>query len=455
MVFTSITFLYFFLPFVFVMYRLLPVKARNLFLLIASLFFYFAGNMNMIGLLIGAVIFHWSYGLFLERHRTKGFLFLGTAIDLVVLIYFKYTNFLLDTIGMNGLLPKILLPVGISFFTFQGISYFVDIYRKEAEACHSLVNFGTYLTFFPQLIAGPIVRYETVAKEIENRKENDEDTVKGIYRFVAGLFKKILLADTFAKGAKILMGLTVPSVLSSWMQAIFFTLQLYFDFSGYSDMAIGMGLFFGFHFPENFRYPLTAYSIKDFWRKWHISLSSWFKDYVYIPLGGSRCGVGKQICNLLIVWLLTGIWHGAGWNYILWGLYFAILLMFEKFILKGKEKQNLCHRLVTFLFVVLGFVIFQQEDLQQGFQMYRNMFGLGGLPLWSIETLYYCRSYAILLGIGLFAMTPFPHRVYEQLQERCGKCFQYVQMLAVFIVLVIVTGFLLDEGFHPFLYFRF
>ena len=336
MVFSSISFLFYFLPVVLLCYFLASRKAKNFVLLVASLFFYFYGEPKYILVFLASIGLNYFFGRKIEdsKQHKKLYLIIDLILNFGMLFYFKYFNFsitiLNDIFGTDFSLWNIVMPIGISFFTFQATSYTIDIYRGKVSSAPSIWTFATYLSLFPQLIAGPIVRYETVADELEHRKETSREIANGIRRFIIGLAKKVLLANVLGTLASTLGGLEEISLASSWVHALALTLQLYFDFSGYSDMAIGMGLMFGFHFLENFNYPLIANSLTDFWRRWHISLSSWLKDYIYIPLGGSRVPFWKYCRNILLTWLATGLWHGANWNFVLWGLFFAVFLIIEK-----------------------------------------------------------------------------------------------------------------------------
>ena len=460
MVFSSITFIFYFLPLVLLCYFILPKQYRNYVLLVFSLFFYFYGEKMLVVLLIFSICFNYYYSKVIEKYHNKYILSFGVLVNLALLIYFKYTNFFVDNLNqvlnLNIKIAQITLPIGISFFTFQGLSYLVDVYRGDVKSARSVFDFGAYLALFPQLIAGPIVRYETVAKEINDREETIDDFSKGIKRFAVGLFKKIILANTLGEAVKVLATISQKTVLSVWLEAIFATLQIYFDFSAYSDMAIGMGLFFGFHFLENFNYPLIAESITDFWRRWHISLSSWFKDYVYIPLGGSRCNKLRNYINILIVWLCTGFWHGANWNFIIWGLYFALILVIEKsYTLKYMRKYKFIGRIVTFIIVVLSFVIFNHTSINEILTYYANMFGMNGIKFVNAESLYYFRSYFILLFISILAMGPFFKNAYVAFANKYPSLISSLELVGVAFVLVMTTAFLLDASFNPFLYFRF
>ena len=461
MLFSSITFIYYFLPIVILIYFITQKKYRNLILLISSLIFYFYGEKSP--LLIIACILNYFFGLLIDKSDKdrKLFLSLGIIINLSFLVYYKYTNFFIENfsklLNINEKYLSIVLPLGISFFTFQNISYLIDVYRKEVFAQKNIIKYGAYITFFPQLIAGPIVRYKDINEELENRKESFENFGEGVKRFIIGLSKKVLLANTIGQFASTIGEVGEKTVLLYIMQSIAYTLQIYFDFAGYSDMAIGMGLFFGFHFKENFNYPLIANSITDFWRRWHISLSSFFKDYVYIPLGGNRKGIVKQIRNILIVWALTGFWHGANWNFIIWGLYFFIFLIIEKLFLKKYLKNGILSHIYTLIIVVVSFVIFNIENLSELGEFLRNMIGLGGLKFANFETIYYIKNYLIILIIGIICSTPIIKNILEKLSKnsKTKSVANVLEISGCICLLVICTSFLISSSFNPFIYFRF
>ena len=446
MIFSSVSFLFYFFPIVLMLYFLSPRKYRNLILFISSLFFYFVGEKQYTLILLFSCVFNYFYA---KRIKDKKSLWFGIVVNLSLLIYFKYTNFIVnDVLGFNNLV-NIVLPIGISFFTFQAISYLVDVYRGTVSASSSFINFGTYLTFFPQLIAGPIVRYETVNKELIDRKENIDDASRGITRFCVGLFKKVVIADTLGSIVKLLSAIKVRSSLSYFLEMISATMQLYYDFSAYSDMAIGMALIFGFHFLENFNYPLIAASVKDFWRRWHISLSSFLKDYIYIPLGGSRCSNSRYIFNLFVVWFLTGFWHGADYNFILWGLYFGLVLIIEKFVFKDFFDR---HRVIGFVYTALivniSFVIFNHSNLLDIKNFIVGLFNLKYLV--DKETLFYLKNYAVFFVVCIVGITPLCKNIYSRLKNK-----DLLNIILVIILLVVSTAYIIDATFMPFLYFRF
>ena len=463
MVFSSISFLYYFLPLCILCYFLIPAKFRNKVLLIFSLFFYFYGESKYIIVLIFSCILNYYAGKFILKYPKKKKILLITnlVINFGLLFYFKYFNFFITNINnlLNTDLPllHIIMPIGISFFTFQATSYVIDIYKGEIKPAKNVFDFATYLTLFPQLIAGPIVRYETVAEEMENRKTTIPLVASGLKRFIIGLGKKVLIANLLGAFATSLDTLSSPTILSFWLKALAYTFQIYYDFSGYSDMAIGLGLVFGFHFLENFNYPLTAKSITDFWRRWHISLSTWFRDYLYIPLGGNRLGKKKQIRNILIVWLTTGLWHGASWNFVLWGLYFAILLLLEKFVWqKFLDKHKIFAHISTFILIIFSFIIFSTESIAGIGLFFQNLFNFS-LPFTNVETNFYLSNYLIVLILAFIGMGPWIKNLYQKIANfKTGKKVLIIaEPIFLMILLFIITGYIIDDSYNPFLYFRF
>lgn len=397
-------------------------------------------------ILLFSCVFNYQYA---KRIKDKKTLWFGAIVNLSLLIYFKYTNFIVDDVlGLNlGL--RIVLPIGISFFTFQAISYLIDVYRGDVEASKSFINFGTYLTFFPQLIAGPIVRYETVNKELIERHENEDDCTKGIVRFCVGLFKKVVIADTLGSIVKLLKAIKLRSSLSYFLEMISATMQLYYDFSAYSDMAIGMALIFGFHFLENFNYPLIATSVKDFWRRWHISLSSFLKDYIYIPLGGSRCSNSRYIFNLFVVWFLTGFWHGADYNFILWGLYFGLVLIIEKFVFKSFfDRHKVLGFIYTFLIVNISFVIFNHSNILDVKNFMAGLFNFKYLV--DKDTLFYLKNYVVFFIVCIIGITPLCKNIYSRLKNK-----DLINIVLMVLLLLVSTAYIIDATFMSFLYFRF
>ena len=457
MLFSSITFLFYFLPILLIVYFVVPKKFKNLVLFIFSLFFYFYGEPKYGFLLLISCIINYIMGSLIEKHRkyAKVFLIITLVYNIGQLLYFKYLDFFIENVNnifnTNIKFMYIVMPIGISFFTFQTISYVIDVYNKKVEASKSFLNFATYVCLFPQLVAGPIVRYETISEELKNRESNYDTFALGVKRFAIGLFKKVLIANLVGELCASLSVLTNQSVMSYVFQAVGFTLQIYFDFSGYSDMAIGLGLFFGFHFLENFNYPLVASSITDFWRRWHISLSSFFRDYVYIPLGGNRVSLLKWIRNIFVVWFLTGFWHGASWNFILWGLYFAVILVLEKKLYgKRLNKTKVFKYIYTIVLVVISFVIFNCETIGDIKIFLSSMFGFSNLPLVNSETLYYIRSYLVLLIIAIIASTPLLKVIGNKLKK-----LEFLEPVIYIGIIILITAYLIDSSFNPFLYFRF
>ncbi|NLM45682.1 MAG: MBOAT family protein [Firmicutes bacterium] len=467
MVFASLVFLYGFLPLLLVCYFLVPEKLKNHVLLAASLLFYFYGEPVYFLLLLFALASGYLYGLALDRFRGSGaarFVFISSlCISLGLLCYYKYAGFFLATwqaiIGAKPAPLRLVQPLGISFYTFQIVSYLIDVYYGRVAAQKSFLKFALYVSMFPQLIAGPIVRYTDVAAALDKRAASTAEIAHGIRRFIVGLGKKVLLANTLGELCQAVSPSGAGTATAYWLAALAFTLQIYFDFSGYSDMAIGLGRIFGFHFPENFLYPFISRSITEFWRRWHISLSSWFRDYVYIPLGGSRVAAGRFILNLAVVWFLTGFWHGADWNFIAWGLYFALLLLVEKFCLRGRLEKwpAFARHIYVLFFVVLGFVLFNAAGLSDGLGRIAAMFGLAGIPPADAVTLYHARSYAVVLLVAACGATPLPGMAVAVLKKcRGGRlCLFFVEPLFLLLVLLAVTAYLVDGSFNPFLYFRF
>ena len=457
MLFSSISFLYYFLPCVLVLYFLVPRHFKNIILLILSLFFYAWGEPRLVLLMSATIIIGYAMGILMEKDakHKKLYLIIALISFLGALGYFKYTDFFIDNInrvtGLSIPLLKIGLPIGISFYTFQILSYTIDVYRGQVKAQKSIIHLATYITMFPQLIAGPIVRYKDVAVQLETREHSIDKVAQGIRRFVFGLSKKILIANVLGEICETFRASNDNSVLFYWMYAIAFSLHIYFDFSGYSDMAIGLGKIFGFDFMENFNYPYISKSITEFWRRWHISLGNWFRDYVYIPLGGSRVNMARHLFNILVVWMLTGFWHGAAWNFIIWGLYFAVLLVIEKtFLLQHLERSKVLSHVYVLFAVVISFVIFNATSLPQVLTDIGGMFGSGNLPLISAEAIYYLRSYAVIFVLAIFGATPIPKKLVSK-----WKLSQYAEPVVLLLLLVVITAYLVDGSFNPFLYFRF
>ena len=468
MVFSSIIFLCAFLPVVLFVYFLIPKQSRNLWLLLASLLFYGWGEPRYILIMLFSTVFDYCNGRAIEAADIRGrrdtvgraILVLSVAGNLGILCFFKYTDFALATVnslaGTQLGLLQLALPIGISFYTFQTMSYTIDVYRGETKAQHNIVSFGMYVCLFPQLIAGPIVRYKDVQREVDARETTAEGTARGLQRFLLGLAKKVLFANQIGALWDYIQGLngTDMSTAMAWLGALAFTFQIYFDFSGYSDMAIGLGEIFGFHFPENFDHPYEAKSITEFWRRWHMTLGTWFREYLYIPLGGNRKGLPRQVFNLFIVWFLTGLWHGAGWNFIMWGLYYFVLLMLEKCVLlRALERlPKILRHLYTMFFVVVGWVIFACDDMQVLSGYLKAMFGLG-VRLGNRLALFEWDIYAPFLSILLFASTTLPARISKKLlmePQRQPFLMGYTRLLFVLSLAFLVSG-----SYNPFLYFRF
>ena len=467
MLFSSIPFLYYFLPLVLAVYFLVPRGLKNAVLFASSLLFYAWGEPRFCLFMLLSILQGYVFGRLIEKNAenrkwSKIFLTASVLLSLGLLGYCKYADFFISSLnavtGLSLKLLRVALPIGISFYTFQILSYVVDVYRGDVPAQKSFLKLGTYIAMFPQLIAGPIVRYAEIAPQLDERETTFEDIAAGAGRFVIGLSKKVLLAN-------VLYGLITAfqeskdlSVLYYWLYAVSFTLQLYFDFSGYSDMAIGLGRIFGFRFSENFNYPYISASITEFWRRWHKSLGSWFRDYVYIPLGGNRVSNAKWLRNILVVWLLTGLWHGASWNFVLWGLGFAVLLVAEKLLYKERlEKTHVLKHVYVLLFVTLSFVLFNASSVKEAASQIGAMFGANGLPLVSAESLYYAKSYAVTFLIAAIGATPLCKNVVSKLAEsaRGAQVLAILQPVWLVLLLAACTAFLVDGSFNPFLYFRF
>lgn len=466
MVFSSLTFLFLFLPPVLVLYYLLPQAGKNAFLFAASLFFYAWGEPVYIVLMLFSTVADYVLGLIIEKHRhnkqtARLFLVLSLLVNVGILGFFKYFDFLVQSInalwGTNLAILNLPLPLGISFYTFQTMSYTIDVYRNEVPVQRRLIDFCTYVTLFPQLVAGPIVRYQEVEKQLRQRQVDLDTFGLGAKRFIAGLGKKVLLANNIGLLWQQVEQLPPEglSVVTAWLGIVAYALQIYFDFSGYSDMAIGLGKMLGFTFPENFDYPYTAKSITDFWRRWHMTLGSWFREYVYIPLGGNRRGVPVLLRNLMVVWFLTGLWHGASWNFVLWGLYYGVILAVEKmWLLRGLRKCTpLVSHFYTLILVLLGWVLFVFPDFRQVLQYYLVLFGRG-VPLIDRQALYLLSNYLPLLVIGMAAAMPWTKiKIQKLLQEK--TLYYPVAILLYFFVLFLSTAYLVAASFNPFLYFRF
>ena len=462
MVFTSISFIYYFLPLLLICYFAVPKKFRNIILLMFSVLFYFYGEPKYILLMLIEVLISYVVGLLIDKYKSKNILIIGIFIHVLLFGIFKYFNFVI--INVNNLfnsnlnLLNVVLPIGISFYTFQIISYEIDVYNKKVNVQSNILKYFLYVFLFPQLIAGPIVRYQDVNNEIDNRNVTFEMFANGLRRFIIGLSKKVIIANNLGELCNIYLNLGDKSVLFTWIFAISYMLQIYFDFSGYSDIAIGLGKMLGFNFPENFNYPYMAKSITDFWRRWHMTLSSWFRDYVYIPLGGNKKGVLKQIRNILIVWSLTGLWHGASWNFIVWGLYFGILLILEKFILKKyfSNVPKFIKGIYTLFLVMISFVIFQGDNLSNDFNIIKGLFGLNGELFINNVTLYYLKGYVLFIVLGVISSTNYVKNLVIKISNGKGKkIINILEPIYLLILLIIVTMYLIDSSYNPFLYFRF
>ncbi len=467
MVFSSITFLFSFLPILLILYFIAPSKAKNAVLLLGSLVFYFCGEPKFGLLFIASILINYIFGLMIGKYGSTlcGKWIIGFAIigNLLMIGIFKYADFAFTNINtlfsLDLPLLKIALPVGISFYTFQAISYLIDVYRKEVSAQKNIVRLALYISLFPQLIAGPIVRYKTVNQQLAERKHSFTDFSYGARRFIFGLSKKLIIADQLAQLWTLSIQTNNPSVLYFWIGVIGFSLQIYFDFSAYSDMAIGMGRMFGFHFLENFDHPFSSKSITEFWRRWHISLGSWFRDYLYIPLGGNRKGILRWIINIFIVWACTGLWHGAAWNFVLWGMGFGVILTLEKlFLLKILQKiPAFFSHMYTILIVVFSFALFNSNSLADALSYMKGMLGLANVPLVSVEAIYYLGSYLVLLIIAIIFSTDIPSRIFNKITQKTSllKIIDYVEPVILIAMLLLSIGFLVDSSFQPFLYFRF
>ena len=461
MLFSSIPFLYCFLPVVVLVYFLVPKGAKNAVLLLFSLLFYAWGEPRYVFLMLATICVFYGCGLAIGKARKQSWKKIWLSVSVVtglgLLAVFKYADFFISNFnGATGLsisLLRLALPVGISFYTFQSLSYTVDVYRGKVPVQRNPISFGAYVTLFPQLIAGPIVRYADVARELDSRIHTWEDAMAGIRRFLVGLGKKIILADNFALLISIFRDSDEKSVLFYWMYAIAFTLNIYFDFSGYSDMAIGLGRIFGFHFIENFNYPYLSKSVTEFWRRWHMSLGSWFRDYVYIPMGGNRVKKARWIFNIFTVWMLTGFWHGAAWNFILWGLLFGLLLLIEKLVPRIQKLPSILKHIYVMLIIVLSFVLFNAQNLSQAGADFAGMFGLAGLPGVTAQTLYYLKSYGLLFLVGFVGATPLIKNAALRIENT--KAGAVLEVLLMIGLLLVCTAYLVDGSFSPFLYFRF
>ncbi len=467
MLFSSISFIYYFLAAVLLLYFIVPFKVKNLVLFATSIFFYFYGEPIYTLLMLATTLSSYIHGILIGKYKGtklgKVFLWSSVATSVAVLGFFKYSDFFIENVsaivGGNFEPLGIALPIGISFYTFQTLSYTIDVYRGEAQVQKNFISLATYVALFPQLIAGPIVRYTTVEEDLATRTHSFEKFATGMTRFLIGLAKKVIIADTFGKLISSFWASDEKSVGFYWMYAFAVCLQLYFDFSGYSDMAIGLGRIFGFRFLENFNYPFISRSVAEFWRRWHMSLGTWFRDYVYIPLGGNRVSKGRWLFNTLVVWLLTGFWHGADWVFIVWGLYFAFFLLLEKFFLANilKKIPRVFSHIYVLLVIIVSFVLFSANGMGGAVTDIGAMFGAGELPLWSAETSYYLSSYAILFAVAIFGATPILKNTVLKIKENktARMVVNVLEPIFQIAVLLIVTAYFVDGSFSAFLYFRF
>lgn len=458
MIFSSIYFIYYFLIIFLILYFITPKKYKNYTLLLGSLFFYFYGDSKYIVLLLISSLVNYILGRLISKKNKKLFLIIGLIFNFGLLFYFKYFNFFLSNINSlfktNINLFSIVLPLGISFYTFKNASYLIDVYKNRVNSEKNFINYFTYIAMFPSLIQGPIVRYKDI--DLKDKKISFDNFAMGVERFIIGLSKKVILADTLAKLVTSLTNMEVQTVVSLWVKATSDIVKLYLDFSGYTDMAIGLGLMIGIKIIENFDYPLSTYSVTSFWRKWHISLSSWFKDYIYIPLGGNRKGKFRKYFNIFVVWFLTGLWHGASWNFILWGLYFGIILVIEKrFFLKFFEKHKIIGNMVTNILVVIGFVFFYNE--KNILDIFIKMFTGRGISFTNVSTNYYLLNYLVLLIISFIACTPLLKNIINKCKnnKNLNIVISIVEPIVLIGLLVLSTAFIVDASSNSFLYFRF
>lgn len=460
MVFSSTIFLFCFFPIVLIFYYnhfFKSIKFKNTVLIISSLFFYAWGEPIYVFLMLGSIFINWLFGLLVDkyRNRTQGkvALILSVIVNLGILFYFKYLTFTLENINLlfhtNFNTYNIVLPIGISFFTFQAMSYVIDVYRQDGEVQKNPLNVMLYISFFPQLIAGPIVRYQTIADQIKFRTENIEKFTDGIYRFMLGFFKKVFIANNVALVADDIFSRSEISVSTAWIGAVAYTLQIFFDFSGYSEMAIGLGKIFGFEFLENFDYPYISKSVTEFWRRWHISLGTWFRDYVYFPLGGSRVSKPRLVFNLFIVWFLTGLWHGANWTYIFWGIFFFVLLSVEK-ITGIAKKPNFFGHVYTMLFVIIGWVLFRAENIADAWRYLKTMFGFNHASVFDLQAASYLQNYGLYILVGIAFCFP----IISLLKRKINISRNLLFVLA-FILFVLSVSFTIKGSYNPFIYFNF
>ncbi|NLC72676.1 MAG: MBOAT family protein [Ruminococcaceae bacterium] len=464
MVFSSVLFLYIYLPVVLLIYYITPIKWRNPVLFVANLLFYGWGEPIYVLLMLFSISVNYYNGLLIEKYRdnrakAKRVLIINIAVNLLMLGFFKYYNLIAETLSLIPFISitklNVALPIGISFYTFQTMSYTIDLYRGESEIQRNFIKFGTFVALFPQLIAGPIVRYKDVSSQLGFRASSIEQLSSGVRRFTIGLAKKVLIANNIGQLWDIYAAnYSNLTFVGSWMGVFAFSLQIFFDFSGYSDMAIGLGKMIGFEFKENFDYPFISKSVTEFWRRWHISLGTWFKDYVYIPLGGNKFGLKRQLINIFIVWSLTGIWHGANWTYLLWGIYYGILLASEKlFLLKSLERLNSTVRHIYVIFAVnLVWPLFQLNSLQAAATYTSSMFGFSPAGLYSANDIFNFKTYFAVFVVGVIACTPVSKNLFNKLPD---KAKNILSPIFVVIILILSTAYLVDATYNPFLYFRF
>ena len=471
MLFSSVTFLFFFLPIVFTLYYISPKKIKNYTLLLFSIIFYAWGGILYLPLLIISIIINYIFGIQIEKYKDnnkkrKNILIISIIFNVLFLGVFKYTNFIIDNINIifktSINIPIIPLPIGISFYTFQAMSYVIDVYRNDGKVQKNIFNLALYISMFPQLVAGPIVRYETIDNQITNRIHNIDKFNQGIERLTIGLFKKVIISNTVGELSALIYSLSnyQMSISVAWLGAIAYTLQVYFDFSGYSDMAIGLGKMLGFEFLENFNYPYISKSVSEFWRRWHISLGSWFRDYIYIPLGGNRVSNIKTYRNLTIVWLITGIWHGASWNFVAWGLYFGIFIMLERAFLQNilNKIPKVFSHIYLLIVVIFGWVLFSKPDLKSAIDYMKIMIGVGEYPFINGYTTFYLSQYWLSLTMAIILSTPIINRT-KQLIIKSNKkimtAIEIIKPLIYFILFFITTVYLVNSTFNPFIYFNF
>lgn len=467
MLFSSVTFIFYFLPITFILYYIVPNKFKNPILLVASMIFYAWGGLLYFPLLLFSIIVNYILGLKIDKYKdNKGkdrrILIYSIIFNILFLGVFKYSNFLVDNINIlfntSFNIPTIPLPIGISFYTFQAMSYVIDIYRKDGKVQKNIFNLALYISMFPQLVAGPIVRYETVDKQITERSYSFYKFNFGLERFIKGLFKKVIISNTIGELASLIYALpnSEMTVITAWIGAIAYTFQIYFDFSGYSDMAIGLGKMLGFDFLENFNYPYISKSVSEFWRRWHISLGSWFRDYVYIPLGGSRIGTVKLYRNLAIVWIITGIWHGASWNFILWGVYFGIFIILERaFLQKVLNKlPSILQHIYLMIIVIFGWVLFSQSDISSTVEYIKVMLGIGKYSIFNEYTMFYIRQYWIVMLVAIIVSMPILTKI-KDLNIKIRKYIALAKPILVIISFALVTIYLVNSTFNPFIYFNF